>query len=107
MCLELTAAIESSIQRIIELFLAPSMESEALDDEWSDMDDTYDLSDSDETGQSESSNHAGDFAQSSTMQALPKPNYSAETILMEEKGSQQFRQQQRQAGNSTKVERDY
>lgn len=106
-CLELTSAIELSIRRMIELFSTPSIESDDFDDEWSEMDAPYSLSDSDETGQNLSSSAAGDFAQSSVMQALPIPNYSADTILMEEEGSQQFRQQQRQAAKATKVERDY
>lgn len=106
-CQELSSAIELHIQRMIELFSTPSMKSDAFDDEWTEMDEQDALSDSDETGQNESHSHAGDFAQSSVMQALPKPNYSAESILMEEKGSQQFRHQQRQAGKAAKVEKDY
>lgn len=105
-CLELNSAIELGIERMIELFSTPSMESDSFDDEWSDMEE-YALSDSDEAGQNISSSTAGDFAQSSVMQALPQPNYSAETILLEEEGSQQFRHQQRQATKAAKVERDY
>lgn len=106
-CIELTRAIETRIQRMIELFSVPSMESDAFDTEWSELDEDYTQSDSDESAQSSSSNSTGDFAQSSVMQALPNPNYSAETILLEEQGSQQFRLQQRKAGKAAKVERDY
>ena len=105
-CLELTSAIELGIERMIELFSKQSMESDSFDDEWSEMDE-YAPSDSDDAGQNVSSSTTGDFAQSSVMQALPKPNYSAETILLEEEGSQQFRHQQRQATKAEKVERDY
>lgn len=106
-CIELTRAIETRIQRMIELFSVSSMESDAFDTEWSELDENYTQSDSDESAQSSSSNSTGDFAQSSVMQALPNPNYSAETILLEEQGSQQFRRQQRKAGKAAKVERDY
>ena len=106
-CIELTRAIETRIQRMIELFSVSSMESDAFDTEWSELDEDYTQSDSDESAQSSSSNSTGDFAQSSVMQALPSPNYSAETILLEEQGSQQFRRQQRKTGKAAKVERDY
>lgn len=106
-CIELTRAIETRIQRMIELFSVSSMESDAFDTEWSELDENYTKSDSDESAQSSSSNSTGDFAQSPVMQALPNPNYSAETILLEEQGSQQFRRQQRKAGKAAKVERDY
>ena len=69
---------------MIELFSVSSMESDAFDTEWSELDEDYTQSDSDESAQSSSSNSTGDFAQSSVMQALPSPNYSAETILLEE-----------------------
>ena len=112
-CLELTAIIEAHIQRLIELFSAPLMESDESDksnesnDEWTEMDNTYTQTNSDKNGLSLSSSHGGDFVQSSIMQALPQPNYSAETILMDEEGSQQFRHQQRRAAKAAKVKRDY
>lgn len=106
-CIELTRAIETRIQRMIELLSVSSMESDAFDTKWSELDEDYTQSDSDESAQSSSSNSTGDFAQSSVMQALPSPNYSAETILLEEQGSQQFRRQQRKTGKAAKVERDY
>jgi hypothetical protein len=106
-CIELTTAIEARIQRVIELFSDPAMESDAFDMKWSELDEDYTQSESDENSQSSSSNYAGDFAQSSVMQALPIPNYSSETILQEEEGSQQFRQQQRKAGKAATVEKDY
>ena len=49
----------------------------------------------------------GDFKQDAEMQALPLPNYSAEEILKEEMGSQQFREEQRAKANAAKVERDW
>jgi hypothetical protein len=55
----------------------------------------------------DSSYHEGDLAAGSNMQALPAPNYSIEDILLEEKGSLQFRQQKRANANAAKVEKDY
>jgi len=49
----------------------------------------------------------GDFAQSSDMQPLPAPNYSADEILSEEQENQQFRQQKRAKAGASKVEKDW
>jgi len=49
----------------------------------------------------------GEFRKDAMMQPLPIPNFSAEDILMEEKSSQQFRQQQRAKANAGKVEKDW
>lgn len=48
-----------------------------------------------------------EFRKDAMMQPLPIPNFSAEDILMEEKSSQQFRQQQRAKANAGKVEKDW
>ena len=49
----------------------------------------------------------GEFRKDAMMQPLPTPNFSAEDILMEEKNSQQFREQQRAKANAGKVEKDW
>ena len=49
----------------------------------------------------------GEFRKDAMMQPLPTPNLSAEDILMEEKSSQQFREQQRAKANAGKVEKDW
>ena len=49
----------------------------------------------------------GEFREDSLMQPLPVPNFSAEDVLMEEMGSQQFRQEQRAKANAGKVEKDW
>ena len=49
----------------------------------------------------------GDFRKDAMMQPLPVPSFSAEEVLMEEMGSQQFRQQQRAKANAGKVEKDW
>ena len=49
----------------------------------------------------------GEFREDSLMQPLPIPNFSVEDVLMEEMGSQQFRQEQRAKANAGKVEKDW
>ena len=67
----------------------------------------YEYMDESEEGMNSSEPMEGDFAAGSEMQALPIPNYSAEDILMEEQGSQQFREQKRASANAAKVEKDF
>lgn len=79
-------------------------ENESLDD-YEDMyeDDYSEMSES----MPDSSYNDGDLAAGSSMQSLPAPNYTIEDILLEEKGSLQFRQQKRANANAAKVEKDY
>ena len=79
-------------------------ENESLDD-YEDMyeDDYSEMSES----MPDSSYNEGDLAAGSSMQSLPAPNYTIEEILLEEKGSLQFRQQKRANANAAIVEKDY
>ncbi|MEM6884076.1 MAG: VWA domain-containing protein [Verrucomicrobiota bacterium] len=94
----------------IILMLADQNTAEAEDaDQQGDMDENWDMYEEgmfDET-QASSMPMTGDTAQTSEMQPLPKPNYSAEDILGEEVENQQFRQQKRAASQAGQVERDW
>ncbi len=93
------------LQEILDLFASSS--DEEGEGEW-DEEDWEEYMDSDE-GESMSSSLPvkGDFRQDSLMQPLPVPSFSAEDVLMEEMGNQQFRQQQRAKAQAGKVEKDW
>ncbi|MEO0795506.1 MAG: VWA domain-containing protein [Verrucomicrobiota bacterium] len=105
--LALTAQSEAitRITEIIELFMSDS--NAPSDGEGDPMSDEYDYMDDAEQSATSSDMSAGDFAAQSEMQTLPIPNYSAEDILLEEQGSQQFRQQKRAGASAANVEKDY
>jgi len=93
------------LQEIIDLFASNSDsegEGEWEEEEWEDYSEGEDGE-----GISSSLPMQGDFRKDAMMQPLPVPNFSAEEILMEEVGSQQFRQQQRAKANAGKVEKDW
>ena len=99
-----TTAIDR-LQEIIDLFGSNSEgegEGEWEEEEW----DEYSESEDGE-GISSSMPMQGDFRKDAMMQPLPVPNFSAEEVLMEEMGSQQFRQQQRAKANAGKVGKDW
>lgn len=104
---ELLLDVEHNIEAILELLANDSQQDPSESDEWDEYDEDYD--DMGESDESMSSSEAmdGDFAAGSEMQELPIPNYSAEDILLEEQGSQQFRQQKRANANAAKVEKDF
>jgi uncharacterized protein YegL len=99
--------IEQTIQAILELLSNDSDQNADDSEEYEEMDEDYEYMEDSEESMSSSEAMQGDFAASAEMQALPKPNYSAEDILMEEQGSLQFRQQKRAEANAGKVENDY
>lgn len=100
---------EKTLKEIIELFANNSPQTGDSDDPGDEMDDEikYTESDEDQKGAPDSRKVSGDLAAGEEMQALPVPNYSAEDILKEEQGSQQFRQQKRGQSNAAKVKEDY
>ncbi|MGJ8638796.1 MAG: vWA domain-containing protein [Opitutaceae bacterium] len=104
---ELQTEAEQHIERILELLASDSQQEPSDDQDYDEMDEDYDYMDDDQEGMSSSDAMEGDFAAASEMQELPVPNYSAEDILMEEQGSQQFRQQKRASANAAKVEKDF
>lgn len=93
------------LQEIIDLF-ASNGDSEGEGD-WEDEDWEDYAEGEDGEGISSSMPVQGDFRKDAMMQPLPVPNFSAEEVLMEEMGSQQFRQQQRAKANAGKVEKDW
>jgi len=99
--------IEQTIQDILELLSNDSDQNADDSEDYEEMDEDYEYMEDSEESMSSSEAMQGDFAASAEMQALPKPNYSAEDILMEEQGSLQFRQQKRAEANAGKVEKDY
>ena len=98
---------EQHIEAILGLLASDSQETESEPQETDDMGEDYDYMDDDMDGMSGSEAMEGDFAASSEMQELPVPNYSAEDILLEEQGNQQFREQKRASANAGKVEKDF
>ena len=93
------------LQDIIDLFASNSDsegEGEWEEEEWEDYSEGEDGE-----GISSSLPMQGDFRKDAMMQPLPVPSFSAEEVLMEEMGSQQFRQQQRAKANAGKVEKDW
>ena len=93
------------LQEIIDLFASNSDsegEGEWEEEEWDDYSEGEDGE-----GISSSLPMQGDFRKEAMMQPLPIPSFSAEEVLMEEVGSQQFRQQQRAKANAGKVEKDW
>jgi len=93
------------LQEIIDMFASNSDsegEGEWEEEEWDDYSEGEDGE-----GISSSLPMQGDFRKDAMMQPLPVPSFSAEEVLMEEMGSQQFRQQQRAKANAGKVEKDW
>lgn len=93
------------LQEILDLFASNSDdegEGEWDDEDWEEYMDT-------DPGEAVASSlpMKGEFREDSLMQPLPVPNFSAEDVLMEEMGSQQFRQEQRAKANAGKVEKDW
>ncbi len=97
---------EKILEEILDLLVSDSQQEGDEGEEMEDYEEGEEWEESDE-GSSDSMAAAGDLAASAEMQPLPKPNYSAEDILMEEQGSLQFRQQKRAGENAGKVEKDY
>ena len=95
------------IEEVLSL-LANSSSDESEDGEYEDEGDYEDWDESAE-GEGDPSSMAmdGDFSAGNSTQPLPLPNLSAEEILKEEIGNQQFRQQQRAKANAGEVERDW
>ena len=104
---ELQLDAENSIEEILERLASDSQEDPSAGEEWDEMEENYEYTDDAGESMNTSEPMQGDFAAGSEMQELPVPNYSAEDILMEEQGSQQFRQQKRASGNAAKVEKDF
>ena len=106
--LELQIAAEHSIQQIIDLLAGDSQQEPTEGDEWEEQED-YEFDYSDEISESNSSSESmpGDLAAGSEMQPLPVPNYSAKDILLQEQGSQQFRQNKRANSNAAQVDKDF
>jgi hypothetical protein len=103
-CSRQTVAAER-LQEIVDLFASNSDsegEGEWEEEEWDDYSEGEDGE-----GISSSLPMQGDFSKDAMMQPLPVPSFSAEEVLMEEMGSQQFRQQQRAKANAGKVEKDW
>lgn len=100
---------EKVIKEIIELLSNNSPQKGDSDDASDEMDDEgkYTESNKEEKSTPDSRKVSGDLAAGAEMQALPVPNYSAEDILKEEQGSQQFREQKRSQSNAGKVKEDY
>lgn len=96
-----------SIEKILELLTDEQQQAASDDEEYEDMEDDEEYTYESEESMISSESMSGDLAAGSEMQALPVPNYSAEDILMEEQGSQQFRQQKRASSNAGKVEKDF
>lgn len=97
-------AVEKRLQEILDLF-ASSEAEEGDEGDWEDYED-YEMGEEGE-GMPSSMAMEGDLKSDAQMQALPLPNYSAEEILSEEMGSQQFRQEQRAKANAGKVKKDW
>ncbi len=97
-------AVEKRLQEILDLF-ASSDSEEGDEGDWDEYED-YEMGDEGE-GMPSSMAMDGDLKADAQMQALPVPNYSAEEILSEEMGSQQFRQEQRAKANAGKVKKDW
>ncbi len=93
------------LQEILDLFASNSDNDGEADWEEEDWEEYMDM----DPGESLSSSipMKGDFRQDALMQPLPVPNFSADDILKEEMGNQQFRQQQRAKANAGKVEKDW
>ena len=98
------AAIDR-LQEIIDLFASSGYSEGEGDWEEEDWEDYSEGEDGE--GMSSSMPAQGDFRKDAMMQPLPLPNFSAEEVLMEEMGSQQFREQQRAKANAGKVEKDW
>jgi hypothetical protein len=104
---ELQVDAEHAIEQILELLTSDSEQDSSESEEWEEMEEDYESMEESGEGMSSSDPMEGDFAAGSEMQALPVPNYSAEDILMEEQGNQQFRQQKRASANAANVEKDF
>ncbi|MGJ8651680.1 MAG: VWA domain-containing protein [Opitutaceae bacterium] len=104
---ELLLDVERLIEGILELLSNDSQQDSSDSEDWDEYDEEYDDMGESEESMSSSEDMSGDFSAGSEMQELPIPNYSAEDILLEEQGSQQFRQQKRASANAAKVEKDF
>ncbi|MEM7790621.1 MAG: VWA domain-containing protein [Verrucomicrobiota bacterium] len=100
-------SVEKILKAILDLLRSPSS-SDYEGEEYDDMEyEDFEYAEDSESSLNSSIGMRGDFAAGSEMQELPLPNYSAEEILAEEQGNQQFRQQQRARANASQVEKDY
>lgn len=99
--------IELQIRTILEQLSDSAAPEYDEDDDYDEMEDYEDYMQAPEGDSNQSDQIQGDYAASSEMQPLPTPNYSIDDILLEEKGSQQFREQKRAASNAQKVKQDF
>jgi len=104
---ELQFEAEQHIEAILSLLTNSSQQQSSEPDDYEESGDDYDYMDEMMEGISDSDAMQGDFAAGAEMQELPAPNYSAEDILLEEQGNQQFREQKRASANAGKVEKDF
>ncbi|HAV13643.1 MAG TPA: VWA domain-containing protein [Opitutae bacterium] len=104
---ELQLDAEHLVEQILKLLESNSQQDPSDNEDWEGYDEDYDYMAESDQSMSSSEAMDGDFAANSEMQELPIPNYSAEDILMEEQGNQQFRQQKRASVNAAKVEKDF
>ncbi len=95
------------IAEVLKFFAGDSGQSSEEGDEMEDSEDYGEESDQESKSMASSDPAKGDLSAEADMQALPVPNYSADDILSEEKGSLQFRQQKRASTNAGKVKKDY
>lgn len=95
------------IEEVISL-LSDSNSGESEEGEYEDEGDYEDWEEGAEgEGDPSSLPMDGDFNSSDSIQPLPLPNLSAEEILREEMGNQQFRQQQRAKSKAGEVKKDW
>jgi len=97
-----------AIERIEEV-LSLLADSSSDDYEDGDYEEEGEYEDWEEGAEGEPSSMAmeGDFSASDAIQPLPLPNLTAEEILREEMGNQQFRQQQRSKAKAGEVKKDW
>ena len=105
--IQLQLDAEYQIEKILKLLANDSQNDPSENQDWDEFEEDFDYTEESQQSTNRSEALKGDFAASSEMQELPVPNYSAEDILMEEVGNQQFRQQKRASANAAKVEKDF
>ena len=100
---------ERAIEQILEALADDSDQRPKESEDWEKYSEAYEDKYMEDAAKSMSKPEAmkGDLAVGGEMQELPVPNYSVDDILMEERGSLQFRQQKRASANAGKVEKDY
>lgn len=96
------------IEEILSLLTNPNQDP-AESEESGEMEDYDSFEETDDVSESsqQSDMAEADFASDSETKELPVPNYSAEDILREEVGNQQFRESQRAKSNAQNVQNDY